>query len=68
MRTLRIVPLAVLLVLFGASPTPTVQARVDPADTKLLTQPAISATHVAFIYAGDLWVADSTARHRTSGA
>ena len=26
-------------------------ARVDPVDTKLLTQPAISATHLAFIYA-----------------
>ncbi len=58
MRTLRIVPLAVLLVLFGASRTPTVQARVDPADTKLLTQPAISANHLAFIYGGDLYVAD----------
>ena len=33
---------------------------VDPADTKLLTQPAISADHVAFIYAGDLFVADLT--------
>ena len=31
---------------------------VDPFDTKLLTQPAISATHIAFIYGGDLFVAD----------
>ena len=37
----------------------TVIARVDPVDTKLLTQPAISASHVAFIYAGDLFVADA---------
>ncbi len=35
-----------------------VGARVDPVDTKLLTQPAISATHIAFIYAGDLFTAD----------
>ncbi|MBK5255180.1 MAG: PD40 domain-containing protein, partial [Vicinamibacteria bacterium] len=28
------------------------------AETKLLTQPAIGATHIAFIYAGDLFVAD----------
>ena len=33
-------------------------ARVDPADTKMLTQPAVSATHLAFIYGGDLYVAD----------
>jgi tricorn protease len=38
------------------SPGSTVRA--DSADTKLLTQPAISASHVAFIYAGDLFIAD----------
>ena len=38
-----------------------VAARVDPADTKLLTQPAVSANHLAFIYAGDLFVSDLTA-------
>jgi tricorn protease len=30
---------------------------VDVTDTRLLAQPAVSATHVAFIYAADLWVA-----------
>ena len=30
---------------------------VDVHDTRLLTQPAISKTHIAFVYAGDLWVA-----------
>ncbi len=34
-----------------------VQAGVDALDTRLLDQPAVSATHVAFVYAGDLWVA-----------
>jgi len=28
------------------------------SDTRMLTQPAISAHHVAFVYAGDLWVAN----------
>ena len=37
---------------------PAMDALVDPLDTKLLTQPAISASHLAFIYAGDLFVAD----------
>lgn len=31
---------------------------VDNTDTRLLWQPAISKTHIAFIYAEDLWVAN----------
>jgi len=31
---------------------------VDTKDTKFLTQPAVSATMVAFVYANDLWTAD----------
>ena len=31
---------------------------IDPDDTRLLSQPAISEDHIAFIYAHDLWVAD----------
>jgi len=31
---------------------------VDINDTRLLAQPAISKNHIAFIYAGDLWIAD----------
>src|SRR5258708_24494630 len=30
----------------------------DVTDTKMLAQPGVSADHVAFIYAADLWVAD----------
>jgi tricorn protease len=30
---------------------------VDVEDTRFLTQPAISRTHIAFVYANDLWVA-----------
>jgi tricorn protease len=43
--------LGLVMVMFG-------QGGVDIHDTKLLSQPAISKTHVAFIYAGDLWVAN----------
>jgi len=32
-------------------------AEADPDDTRLLASPAISATHIAFTYAGDLWSA-----------
>ncbi len=31
---------------------------VDTRDTRLLSQPAISKEHIAFIYAGDLWIAN----------
>ncbi|HEX6885277.1 MAG TPA: PDZ domain-containing protein [Planctomycetota bacterium] len=34
-----------------------IQASLATGDTRLLEQPAVSAEHVAFIYAGDLWVA-----------
>jgi len=37
--------------------TTTAIARVDVTDTRLLAQPATSATHVAFVYARDLWIA-----------
>ncbi|QJW92828.1 S41 family peptidase [Frigoriglobus tundricola] len=33
-------------------------AQPDATDTRLLTMPAVSAKHIAFIYAEDLWVAD----------
>ena len=32
-------------------------AQANVTDTRLLSQPAVSATNVAFIYAGDLWTA-----------
>ena len=42
---------------------------VDVEDTRMLAQPATSAEHVAFVYAGDLWVTGAeggTARRLTS--
>jgi tricorn protease len=44
-------------------------AEPDIRDTRLLSQPAVSAKHVAFIYADDLWIADidgKNARRLTS--
>ena len=58
MRKLRVC--SVVLLLAAAPFTPRLDARIDPLDTKLLTQPALSASHLAFIYAGDLFVADVT--------
>ncbi len=37
-------------------------AQIDIHDTKLLNQPAVSKTHIAFAYAGDLWVADASGK------
>src|SRR4051812_50190903 len=34
-----------------------VRTHASATDTRLLSQPAVSATHVAFVYAGDLWSA-----------
>ena len=31
---------------------------IDPTDTRMLAQPTISANHIAFIYAEDLWIAN----------
>jgi tricorn protease len=44
---------------------------VNISDTRLMQQPAISSTHIAFIYANDLWVANAdgtNARRLTSDA
>lgn len=38
--------------------TPFISLAIDPNDTRMLSQPAISASHIAFIYAEDLWVAN----------
>jgi tricorn protease len=48
-----------LFVLAGAARL----AAVDTVDTKLLTQPAVSADRVAFVYANDLWTADLEGRN-----
>jgi tricorn protease len=53
-----IVSVIVLVAFAGA-----VRAEPDRDDTRLLSQPAVSQTHVAFIYADDLWVCDLDGRN-----
>jgi tricorn protease len=57
MRLQRIV-IMLLLVGIGAALPIAPAGAVDTRDTRLLSQPAISTNHIAFAYAGDLWVAD----------
>jgi tricorn protease len=45
------------LVILGALASARPSADVNVRDTRLLHQPATSGTHVAFVYADDLWVA-----------
>ena len=33
---------------------------IDTKDTKLVSQPAMSESHIAFVYAGDLWIAENS--------
>jgi len=37
---------------------PAAQALPSTSDTRMLTEPALSASHLAFIYAGDVWLAN----------
>ena len=32
---------------------------IDTKDTKMLSQPAIGGNHIAFVYAGDIWIVDA---------
>ena len=55
MKTRLFVLLAVVAVFFST------QAQVfgiDTVDTKMLSEPALSVSHIAFVYAGDLWISD----------
>lgn len=63
-RALLLSAFALLLAIPGRLP-----AAPDVSDTRLLSMPAVSARHVAFVYADDLWIADLTggpARRLTS--
>lgn len=61
--------LLLIATLFGLALAAGPTHAVDFEDTRLLTHPALSAEHVAFVYADDLWVADrdgSNVRRLTS--
>lgn len=51
--TLRLLAPAIAAVLL-APPAPA----IDPADTRMLSNPAVGPKNIAFVYAEDLWVAD----------
>jgi tricorn protease len=59
----RILILAVLAAAGVFAPTASAADSPDPTDTRLLTMPAVSAKHIAFVYAEDLWVADLDGRN-----
>ena len=46
-------------ILFLLAVLPANLSGINTKDTRMLSQPAISASHVAFIYAEDLWIANS---------
>ncbi|MEJ7586841.1 MAG: hypothetical protein WKI04_04700 [Ferruginibacter sp.] len=47
------------VLLFVITFFPAYASGIDTRDTRMLAQPAISANHIAFIYAEDLWVANA---------
>jgi tricorn protease len=53
-------PASLLLFAFvGMLAFPLMAGAIDTRDTRMLSQPAVSADHIAFIYAEDLWVANA---------
>jgi tricorn protease len=53
-------PISSLLLAFvGMLAFPLIAGAIDTKDTRMLSQPAVSADHIAFIYAEDLWVANA---------
>ena len=54
---MRLARLALLILLAALIAPATVSTEPNTRDTRLLAQPATNGTHVAFVYADDLWVA-----------
>lgn len=50
--------LTLALLFFFILTGPSLVYAIDTKDTRMLSQPAISADHIAFIYAEDLWIAN----------
>jgi len=50
---------SLLLAFVGMLAFPLSAGAIDTRDTRMLSQPAVSADHIAFIYAEDLWVANA---------
>jgi len=56
---MRNVNLLITMLSLSALTCPLRSWAIDTKDTRMLSQPAISADHIAFIYAEDLWVANA---------
>ncbi len=54
----RCVDLVVLVLVVTIGPPGILMAQTASKDTRFLSQPAISKSQIAFVYAGDLWTAD----------
>jgi tricorn protease len=52
-----------LLFILGLAVLVQAAAGIDTKDTRLLTQPAISGSRIAFVYANNLWTADTDGRN-----
>jgi len=66
MKMFQKIKIAALLLLFAF---PILISAIDTKDTRMLHQPAISSSRIAFLYAGDLWTANldgTEPRHLTS--
>lgn len=50
---------AIMLIVILLSSIAQLLSAIDTGNTRMLSQPAASGTHIAFIYAEDLWIADS---------
>ncbi len=54
---------ALLVLLCALLPTPLLAQTSQPTGTLLLRQPSLSDEHLAFVYAGDIWIADRDGGH-----
>jgi len=52
-----------LLALAGTLLFPAGSKAINTEDTRMMSEPAISDNHIAFVYANDLWVADRDGSH-----
>ncbi|MBP1766343.1 MAG: peptidase, partial [Candidatus Aminicenantes bacterium] len=55
--------LGIIFIILGLAVLAQTAAGVDTKDTRLFTQPAISPSQIAFVYANNLWVADTDGRN-----
>ncbi|MBN2205829.1 MAG: PD40 domain-containing protein, partial [Candidatus Aminicenantes bacterium] len=55
--------IGILICVFGLAALARTAAAVDTKDTRLLAQPAVGASRIAFVYANNIWLADLDGRH-----